>query len=60
MTKMLTWCQGLNLEDMDEPFRDSPTFVPGSKWVPSSQIEEDAKRLVSGDKGLVVEHVDQV
>ena len=45
---------------MDELFRNSPTFVPGSKWVPSSQIEEDARRLASRDKGVVVEHLDKV
>jgi hypothetical protein len=35
------WCfqpetKGLNLEDMDELFLQSPTFVPGSKWTSSS------------------------
>ena len=34
--------KGLNLEDMDELFRDHPTFVPRSNWKPSSHIDEDA------------------
>ncbi|KAF7158658.1 hypothetical protein CNMCM6106_005448 [Aspergillus hiratsukae] len=35
----------LNLEDMDELFYNSPTFVPGSHWVPSSHIDEDARKI---------------
>jgi len=48
---------GLNLEDMDELFEQSPIFVPGSKWVPSSHLDEDAKRVAEGvDKSGGVEH----
>lgn len=44
------WCfqpetKGLNLEDMDELFRDHPVFVPGSKWVPSSKVDEVAREI---------------
>lgn len=60
------WCfqpetKGLNLEDMDELFRDSPTFVPGSKWVPSSHVDEVADDIAKRDKhggGGTVEHVE--
>ena len=30
---------------MDELFRDHPLFIPGSKWQPSSHIDEDAKEM---------------
>ena len=43
--------KGLNLEDMDELFRDSPTFVPGSKWVPSRNLDEDAREIAAKGKG---------
>lgn len=37
---------GLSLEDMDTLFYESPTFVPGSKWVPPhSSLDEDARRV---------------
>lgn len=42
--------KGLNLEDMDELFRNSPTFVPGSKWKPSTHIDEDAEQIAGGLK----------
>ncbi|KAK1065513.1 hypothetical protein LTR74_007877 [Friedmanniomyces endolithicus] len=45
--------KGLNLEDMDELFRDHPTFVPRSHWVPSSHIDEDA--LVYSKRERVME-----
>ncbi|KAK0265609.1 hypothetical protein LTR35_002887 [Friedmanniomyces endolithicus] len=45
--------KGLNLEDMDELFRDHPTFVPRSHWVPSSHIDEDA--LVYSKRERVLE-----
>ena len=35
--------KGLNLEDMTDLFYNSPTFVPGSKWMPRSQIDVDTK-----------------
>jgi hypothetical protein len=49
------WCfqpetKGLNLEDMDELFRDHPLFVPGSKWVPSSHLDEDAREIAKREK----------
>lgn len=49
--------KGLNLEDMDELFRDSPTFVPGSHWVPSSHVDADAEEIAGGhvEKGKMVE-----
>ncbi len=34
--------KGLNLEDMDDLFYNSPTFVPGSHWKPSSHLDSDA------------------
>lgn len=43
--------KGLNLEDMDELFRDSPTFVPGSHWSPSSHVDEDAQKLAADRTG---------
>lgn len=52
--------KGLNLEDMDELFRDSPTFVPGTNWQPSSHVEEEARNLAAKGKGgdVEVEHVE--
>ncbi|CZR68663.1 related to sugar transport protein STP1 [Phialocephala subalpina] len=44
--------KGLNLEDMDELFRDSPTFVPGSKWQPSSHIDADAETIAEQEARL--------
>ncbi|THX49384.1 general substrate transporter [Aureobasidium pullulans] len=54
------WCfqpetKGLNLEDMDELFRDSPTFVPGSKWAPSSHVNELAREIAKGDEVKTIE-----
>lgn len=43
--------KGLNLEDMDELFRESPTFVPGSHWQPSSHIDRDAEDVKQGNIG---------
>jgi hypothetical protein len=46
---------------MNELFRDSPTFVPGSKWVPSSHVDEVADGIAKHDKFGVngaVEHVE--
>ena len=37
--------KGLNLEDMDDLFYNSPTFIPGSKWVPRSHIDSDAQKF---------------
>lgn len=53
--------KGLNLEDMDELFRDSPTFVPGSKWKPSSHLELDAERIAQEEalKGNA-EHIENI
>lgn len=52
---------------MDELFRDSPVFVPRSKWVPSSRLDEDAKRIAEMerkegilDKEEAAEYVDVV
>ena len=42
--------KGLNLEDMDELFREHPTFVPGSKWTPSSQIDEAAREIAKQER----------
>ncbi|KAK5173461.1 uncharacterized protein LTR77_002142 [Saxophila tyrrhenica] len=44
------WCfqpetKGLNLEDMNELFRDHPLFVPGSKWTPSSHVDDSAREI---------------
>ncbi|THX99949.1 general substrate transporter [Aureobasidium pullulans] len=60
------WCfqpetKGLNLEDMDELFRDSPTFVPGSKWAPSSYVNELAREIAKGDevKTIETQHIEE-
>ena len=45
--------KGLNLEDMDELFYQSPTFVLGSRWRPSSHVEQSAKDLAEQEKGVV-------
>ncbi|KAF3031467.1 hypothetical protein E8E11_001626 [Didymella keratinophila] len=43
--------KGLSLEDMDILFRESPTFVPGSKWVPPhSSLDEDARRAKDAER----------
>ncbi|KAK5132214.1 hypothetical protein LTR08_009274 [Meristemomyces frigidus] len=54
--------KGLNLEDMDELFRDHPTFVPGSDWKPSSHIDEVAREIGQyGKTGAAAsEHVERV
>lgn len=49
------WCfqpetKGLNLEDMDELFRDHPLFVPGSKWQPSTHLDEDAAEIAKRER----------
>lgn len=43
--------KGLNLEDMDELFRESPTFIPGSHWRPSSHVDEDAQEIAGKERG---------
>lgn len=50
---------------MDELFRDSPLFVPRSKWVPSSHLDEDARRIAEMehkqgilDKEEAVDYID--
>jgi hypothetical protein len=47
--------KGLNLEDMNELFRDHPLFVPGSKWQPSSHVDEDAREIAKREReaGLI-------
>lgn len=48
---------------MNELFRDSPTFVPGSKWVPSSHVDEVADDIAKHDKyggGHAVEHIEAI
>ncbi|KAK4888442.1 hypothetical protein LTR27_012665 [Elasticomyces elasticus] len=47
--------KGLNLEDMNELFRDHPTFIPRSNWVPSSHIDEDAQIYAKGEQGKAVD-----
>lgn len=42
--------KGLNLEDMDDLFYNSPTFVPGSHWKPQSHIDSDAKALAEEER----------
>ena len=43
--------KGLSLEDMDELFNDSPTFIPGSHWTPSSNLDNDAEKFRIGSQG---------
>ena len=44
--------KGLNLEDMDELFQQHPVFVPGSKWLPSSHVDDEAQEIAKhGHKG---------
>jgi len=31
-------------------FRDSPTFVPGSKWQPSSHLDESAQEIAKQER----------
>ena len=52
---------------MDELFREHPLFVPGSHWVPSSHVDEDAKRIAELErkegvlgKEKAVEYLDDV
>jgi len=58
--------KGLNLEDMDELFRESPTFVPGSKWKPSSRVDEEAMEIAKHErdagvlKGSRVDHLEEI
>ena len=50
---------GLNLEDMDELFYNTPTFVPGTHWQPSSHIDTDAQMIAEGKGAIVsVAHVE--
>ena len=42
--------KGLNLEDMDELFRDHPLFAPRSKWQPSSHLDEDAREIAKRER----------
>ena len=37
--------KGLNLEDMNDLFYNSPTFVPGSNWTPRSHVDADTKNI---------------
>lgn len=48
----------LNLEDMDELFEESPVFVPGSKWRPSRDVDEEAERIRRGEAGKIGEEVE--
>ncbi|KAJ5806834.1 general substrate transporter [Penicillium riverlandense] len=51
--------KGLNLEDLEELFKKSPVFIPRSKWVPSSHIELDAKRIAEKEMPAS-RHIEQV
>jgi sugar porter (SP) family MFS transporter len=42
--------KGLNLEDMDELFYNSPLFVPGTHWTPTSHVDADAEMIATGEK----------
>ena len=35
---------------MDELFRDCPIFIPGSKWQPSSHLDDDAKEIAERER----------
>lgn len=60
--------KGLNLEDMDDLFGNSGTFVPGSRWRPRSEMEAEAKEVAGldvlkvedGGGGVVSEYVEDV
>jgi sugar porter (SP) family MFS transporter len=45
--------KGLNLEDMDDLFYNSPTFIPSSKWQPASHIDDDAAKIANIEAGMV-------
>ena len=49
--------KGLNLEDMDELFYNSPLFVPGTHWTPSSHVDADAERIAAEGKVVVAESI---
>ncbi|KAK5013610.1 hypothetical protein LTR60_003779 [Cryomyces antarcticus] len=44
----ITKTKGLNLEDMDDLFYNSPTFIPASHWKPTehADIDPDVKQGV--------------
>jgi hypothetical protein len=46
---------------MDELFRDCPTFVPGSKWTPSSEVSDVAKEIagIGRSKDVEVQFVEE-
>lgn len=44
--------KGLNLEDMDDLFYNSPTFVPGSHWKPKAHIDIDAAKVQDQGEGV--------
>lgn len=48
---------------MDELFREHPTFVPGSNWLPSSHVDEEAQEIARQDKVVrdgSVEYVERI
>ncbi len=45
---------------MDELFRDHPLFVPGSKWTPSSHLDENAKEIAKREAAAGVLSKDEV
>jgi sugar transport protein len=49
--------KGLNLEDMDELFYNSPLFVPGTHWTPSSHVDADVERIAADGKVAVAESI---
>lgn len=61
------WCfqpetKGLNLEDMDELFLHSPTFVPGSKWTSSSGANEEIRNIYirDGSKDANTQYIEAI
>lgn len=59
----------MNLEDMDELFRQHPTFIPGSKWKATSRVDEEARAIamqeraageVGKEKGSEMEYLEHV
>lgn len=61
------WCfqpetKGLNLEDMEELFLQSPTFVPGGKWTSTSGADEEIRdiHMDDGSKDVNTQYIEAI